>query len=126
SIANISERRELPASIARLNGRPAAILSIIRDEDTSLFRFDAGVRAVLRSHRRVEIDEVWNDASELRIVLWRLLIAMAIASTVVAICGVRYAFYIPIASAIVINVLRIAAMRVNAHTLLVAAAAMSV
>ena len=116
AIADIRQRREEPQSIARLNGQPAAIVSVYRDDDAQLLSFDRAVRRVIGPRGTV----IWSDAAELRIILLRLLAAAAIATIILAIGGgPQLALYVPMAVALAINVWRLASLRVDAQTLLV-------
>jgi ABC-type multidrug transport system ATPase subunit len=117
SIATIQQRREEPESIARLDGRPAAMLMVYRDDDTQLLRWNAEVQRVVGKRGTM----LWSDAAELRIILIRLLIAAVIASIVLALADFPLALWIPAAIALAINVWSIASIRVDAQTLLASA-----
>ncbi len=117
SIATIRQRASEPASIARLNGRPAAMLMVYRDDDTQLLRWNAEVQRVVGKRGTI----LWSDAAELRIILMRLLIAAAIASIILALGDFPLALWIPAAIALAINVWSIASIRVDAQTLLASA-----
>jgi ABC-2 type transport system ATP-binding protein len=122
SIATIRQRREEPASIARLDGRPAAMLMVYRDDETQLLRFDAEVQRVVGKRGTM----LWSDAAELRIILVRLLIAAIIASIVLAFGDFPLALWIPTAIALAINIWSIASIRVDAQTLLASAIGIAV
>ncbi|HEX3068077.1 MAG TPA: ATP-binding cassette domain-containing protein, partial [Thermoanaerobaculia bacterium] len=117
SIATIQQRREEPASIARLDGKSAAMLMVYRDDDTPLLRFDREVQRVLGNRGTM----LWSDAGELRVILVRLLIAAAISTIILAIADFPLALWIPAAIALIINVWSIASIRVDAQTLLASA-----
>jgi ABC-type multidrug transport system ATPase subunit len=122
SIATIRQRREEPESIARLNGKPAAILMVYRDDDAQLLTFDRIVQRVIGSRGTL----LWSDADELRIILLRLLIAAAVATIVLAFGGgVQTALYIPTAIALAINVWSVMSLRADVQTLLVGAIAIA-
>jgi ABC-2 type transport system ATP-binding protein len=122
SIATITQRREEPESIARLNGKPAAILMVYRDDDAQLLTFDRTVQRVIGGRGTI----LWSDAAELRIILLRLLIAAAVASIVLAFGGgVPLALYIPTAIALAINAWSITSLRADMQTLLAAAVAIA-
>ncbi|MEA2237879.1 MAG: type transport system ATP-binding protein [Thermoanaerobaculia bacterium] len=122
SIATITQRREEPASIASLNGKPAAILMIYRDDAAQLLTFDRTVQRVIGKRGTT----LWSDAAELRIILIRLLIAAVIASIVLAFGGgVPFALYIPTAIALAINVWSVMSLRADVQTLLVGAIAIA-
>ena len=109
-IADVSLRREEPASVARLNGRPAAILSVFRDDDAQLLTFDRSVARVIGTRGTV----IWSDAAELRGILWHLAAAALVATLILAL---RAPLYVPLAIALLINVWRVASLRVDAQTL---------
>ncbi len=117
SIATIRQRASEPASIARLNGRPAAMLMVYRDDDTQLLRWNAEVQRVVGKRGTM----LWSDAAELRIILVRLLIAAAVASVILALADFPLALWILAAIALAINVWSIASVRVDAQTLLASA-----
>jgi len=117
SIATIRQRASEPASIARLNGRPAAMLMVYRDDDTQLLRWNAEVQRVVGKRGTT----LWSDAAELRIILMRLLIAAAVASLILALADFPLGLWIPAAIALAINVWSIASVRVDAQTLLASA-----
>jgi ABC-type multidrug transport system ATPase subunit len=117
--AEIRLRREEPSSIARLNGRPAAIVNVFRDDEAPLLSFDRNVRQVVGTRGTV----IWSDAAELRAILWRLAIAAMVAMLILAINGEW--LYVPLAVALVINVWRVASMRVDARTLAMTAIAIA-
>jgi ABC-2 type transport system ATP-binding protein len=120
--ADIRPRWEEASSIAKLDGRAAVIVSVFRDEETPLLTFDRAVRALTRG--RVTI--IWSDADELRAILLRLLLGAAIAAIVLWLAGgFRLALYIPLAIAIVVNAWSIAALRIDAQTLLASAIAIA-
>ena len=128
--AFVSSRLSRPVTMSRMGGRPVVMLSVLRDDDVSLFDFDAALREKARAHG---LEEVWSEAAEMRTLLMRLAIGALIASIVLAIGGVLVAgrpglvlgAYIPLAVAIAVNVARIAAARVDVFTLLVAAVAIA-
>jgi ABC-2 type transport system ATP-binding protein len=117
SIATIRQHASEPASIARLDGRPAAMLMVYRDDDTQLLRWNAEVQRVVGKRGTT----LWSDAAEVRIILMRLLIAALIASIVLAFADFPLALWIPTAIALAINVWSIASIRVDAQTLLASA-----
>ncbi|MEK6375252.1 MAG: efflux RND transporter permease subunit [Acidobacteriota bacterium] len=122
AIADIRERREEPASIARLDGRPAAIVRVFRDDDAQLLSFDRAVARVVGDRGTT----IWSDAAELRVILRRLVAAAVVASLILAIGGgLPLGLYIPLSIALAINVWRIASLRVDAQTLLVTAVALA-
>ena len=114
AIADIRRRREEPSSIARLNGKPAAIVSVFRDDEAQLLAFDRAVGRVVGERGTA----IWSDAAELRTILWRLLIAAAVAT-------IFMPRYVPLAIALIINVWRVADMHVDAQTLLMTAIAIA-
>ena len=122
SIATIRQRREEPDSIARLNGHPAAILMVYRDDDAQLLTFDREVQRVIGRRGTT----LWSDAAELRTILFRLLIAAVVASIVLAFGGgFPLALYVPAAIALAINIWSVASVRVDVQTLLVSAVAIA-
>ena len=122
SIATIRQRRAAPASIARLDGKPAAILMVYRDDEAQLLAFDRTVQRVIGKRGTT----LWSDAAELRILLLRLLLAAAVVTVILAFGGgVPLALYIPAAIALAINVWSVASIRVDAQTLLVSAIAIA-
>jgi ABC-type multidrug transport system ATPase subunit len=122
SIASIRQRRAEPQSIARLDGHPAAILAVYRDEDTQLLTFDGAVRRVVGRRGMT----LWSDADELRTLLIRLLIAAAVAFVVLLFGGgAPLGLYIPAAVALLINVWSVASIRVDTQTLLFSAVALA-
>ncbi len=115
-IADISRHRQNPSSIARLNGQPAAIISVFRDDDAQLLAFDRAVIKVVGARGTM----ILSDAAELRIILWRLMAAALIATLVLAIGGgPRLGLYVPIAVTMAINVWRVASLRIDVQTLMV-------
>jgi ABC-type multidrug transport system ATPase subunit len=122
SIASIRQRREEPESIARLDGRLAAIVMVYRDEDTQLLTFDRAVRRVVANRGTT----LWSDADELRTLLVRLLIAAGVAAIILALAGgISLGIYIPAAIALLINIWSVTALRVDAQTLLLSAVAIA-
>ena len=122
AIAEIREHRAAPTTVARLNGRPAAIVAVFRDDDVPLFRVDDDVNRII-GDRGVS---VWSDAGELRLLFRRLALGALMASILLAIGGgLPLGFYIPIAVAVIINVWRIASLRADVQTLLVASIAVA-
>jgi ABC-type multidrug transport system ATPase subunit/multidrug efflux pump subunit AcrB len=121
AIAAIRERAEEPRMVARVEGRGAVVLQIVRDDDVSLFAFDRGVRATLHA-ANVKTLELSSDAGELRALLLRSAIAALLAMIVLAFAGARVAgrkgialaAYVPLAIAVMINICRIFALRVDA------------
>jgi ABC-type multidrug transport system ATPase subunit len=115
AISGIHRRREEPSSIARLNGQPAAIINIFRDDDAQLLSFDRAVSRVAGG--RVTV--IWSDAAELRIILWRLLAAAVMATLLFMISGrPSLGLYVPMAVALAVNVWSVASLRVDSQTLL--------
>jgi ABC-2 type transport system ATP-binding protein len=122
AIAGIRRRLAEPASIAQLNGTPAAVINIFRDDDVQLLAFDRAVTRVAGSRATV----IWSDAAELKIILQRLLMAALIATLILMIGGGPWlGLYVPLAAALVINVWRVASIRIDEQTLLVTAIAIA-
>ena len=123
-------RHSTPFTVSRLNGKPAVMLAVLRDDDVSLFEFDAALRAKVR---QLALEEVWSEASEMRKMLTRLAFGALAAMLILgaggfAIArrrGLLLAAYVPLAIAIAINFARIGSARIDAFTLLVATVAIA-
>jgi ABC-type multidrug transport system ATPase subunit/multidrug efflux pump subunit AcrB len=122
SVATIRQRRAAPDSFARVDGKPAAILAVYRDDDSMLMEFDRTVRRV--AGPRVSV--IASDADELRLVMKRVLAGLLVATCLLAIGGGPWlGFYVILASAILINVWRIAGVRVDEQTVLASVVALA-
>ncbi len=89
----------------------------------SLFAFDRAVHDTLRGHATADL---WNDATELRALLLRVAAGSIVAALLLMLAGhPLLGAYIPLAFAVVINVCRIASLRVDALALLAACIAIA-
>src|SRR5687767_6247205 len=124
------DRRSTPFSVSRLNGKPAVMLAVLRDDDVSLFAFDSALR---EKTRVLGLEEVWSEAAEMRVLFRSLGIGALLATLILAaggfvIAGRRgllLAAYVPMAIAVAVNIARISGARVDAFTLLVATVAIA-
>jgi len=109
--ATITSRRPPPATLARVDGQPAALLFVTCE---GLCPAQPG--------------ELWSDAAELQKLLRRLALGMLAAAILFAAGGALMAgprglllgAYIPLAAAIFVNICRVASLRVDAQTLVMA------
>ncbi len=116
-IASIRSRREVPTALARVNGKPAVLMSVFRDDEASLFTFDRAVREKVGS-RAVEV--LWSDADEMRTLLFRAAIAAILASILLGLYNGGLALYLPLATAILVNVARLTDMTIDANVVVLA------
>jgi ABC-type multidrug transport system ATPase subunit/multidrug efflux pump subunit AcrB len=117
SIADVRTSILPPDAAARLDGRPAMLLFVFRDENTSLFAFDRAVRDELR-RSATQFDIVSSDAADLR----RLLIALALGA---AAAMLLFGAYTPVAIAIAVNAAWLLAIDIDAAALIAAAIAIA-
>ncbi|HJQ40357.1 MAG TPA: hypothetical protein VKB93_24700, partial [Thermoanaerobaculia bacterium] len=87
AIAEVRPRIAEAESLARVNGRPAILMAIRRDDDASLFAFESSV------HERLQGNELYNEAAELRAMLLRAAIAALVASLLLALWGWELALW---------------------------------
>src|SRR5688500_4940119 len=128
--AKAVDRRSTPFSVSRLNGKPAVMLAVLRDDDVSLFAFDSALREKARA---LGLEEVWSEAAEMRAMLRRLGLGALLATLILAIGGfviagrrgLQLAAYVPLAIAVAVNIARVSGARVDAFTLLVATVAIA-
>ncbi|MEA2568389.1 MAG: type transport system ATP-binding protein [Acidobacteriota bacterium] len=114
SIANVSTAAMPQVQSSRLDGKPAVLLFVMRDESTSPFRFDNSVRERLAAN----VEVISNDAADLRRLLLLLTIG-ALAATLLL------GSYVPVAIAIAANVAWLASIDVDASALIAAAIAIA-
>ena len=125
AVAEIHDRTPEPRTLARVDGKPAVLLAVFRDDEVPLFAFDASLRERLRG---VAYEEVWNDAAALRALLARVAVGLLLASLLFAAVGVVFGgrrgfmlgIYPLLAASIAINVFRLGAMRIDAQTIVIA------
>jgi ABC-2 type transport system ATP-binding protein len=130
-------RRGLAASetVSRLNGRPAVVLALYRDEDVPLFRFNGSVRRTIRDAMTngVAAEEVWNEAAEVQSLLRTLALGLLLAMVVLAAFGwiasgwrgLVAAAYVPLAIALAVLLASAASMRVDAQAMTAVAIAVA-
>jgi ABC-2 type transport system ATP-binding protein len=125
AVADVRNRTAEATTLARVNGKPVSLLAVYRDNDVSLFAFDASIRERLRG---VAWQEVSSDAADLRAMLRRVGAGALAASLVLAAIGFVYgrrrglilAIYLPLAVAIAMNVFRLTGIGIDAQTIVVA------
>ena len=125
AIAHITNAASEPRTMARVNGKPAVLLALYREDDVSLFTFDASLREKLAG---LAHEEVWSDATELRAILTRVgigaigasLLLAAIGFVLAGARGVVLAVYVPLTVAVAMNVFRLADVRIDASTVVLA------
>jgi ABC-type multidrug transport system ATPase subunit len=122
SIASITTRLAPPQSAARLNGRKAVLVTVVRDDDVSLFAFDRAVRTTLRG---LAATALRSDAAELRALLLRVALGALTAAVILALLARRLALYIPLAFAVMINVSVVTGTRLDAGGILAACVAVA-
>ena len=128
AVADVRGRTAEATTLARVNGKPATLLALYRDDDVSLFAFDVSVRERLRG---VAYEMISSDAAKLRAMLMRFAAGAMVASLLFAAIGFAFggrrglilAIYLPLAAAVAVNVFRLAGMAVDAQTIVVASVA---
>lgn len=130
SVATLRTRHATPDTLARVNGKPAVMLVVYRDEDASIFRFDAALRA---KQRKLALEEVWSEAGEMRSLLRHAAAGLLAASLLFA-AGGLFAFgrrglvlglYPLLAVAVAVSITRIVALPVDASTIMAVAIAIA-
>jgi len=117
SIAEVRTAAMPQEQSSRLDGKPAVMLFVMRDESTTPFRFDASVRARL-AETAADVEVISSDAADLR----RLLLFLALGA---AAATLLLGAYVPLAIAIAINVAWLASIDVDAPALIAAAIAIA-
>ncbi|MCU1230252.1 MAG: ccmA [Acidobacteria bacterium] len=117
SIADVSTAAMPQVQSSRLDGKPAVLLFVMRDESTSPFRFDNSVRERLAAAAN-NVEVISSDAADLRRLLMLLGIGALLATLLLG-------SYLPVAIAIAANIAWLAAIDVDASALIAAAIAIA-
>jgi ABC-2 type transport system ATP-binding protein len=134
SVASVAERRAEARAVARVNGQPAILMAIFRDDTTSLFTLERSVTSKLRG---VQWESVWSEAGELRGFLRRAAIGLLLmivallfvepvapsgdrARPVLTAGTLAPALYVPVAIALMILVARLFDASVDVSTVIAA------
>jgi ABC-2 type transport system ATP-binding protein len=121
-VATITLHEQEPQSVAHLDGRPAVILNVFRDDSALLLTFDRAVRRTVGRNAAM----IWSDAAEVRTILVYATVGAAAATLILMLCaGWTAGAYVPLAIGLLVNVWRTAPFRVDAQTLLLSAIAIA-
>jgi ABC-type multidrug transport system ATPase subunit/multidrug efflux pump subunit AcrB len=117
SIADIRTAAMPQEQSSRLDGKPAVLLFVMRDESTSPFAFDASVRQRL-SDATAGVEVISSDADDLR----RLLLFLGIGALAATLL---LGSYVPVAIAIAANIAWLCGIDLDATSLIAAAIAIA-